>query len=342
MFKRTAVKLTIFYSSLFFALFWSFSFGLYVYLVHSFNSGYITKVRQRVQRHITQNGEMTVRAFFIEQDNTIIDKSREVTLENFRRGLLLINGILFVIIPTLSWFLVQRMLYPVRETFQKQRRFVSDASHELRTPLAIMGNEIEVTLQQERDASYYIRTLNTIKEEVLRLSGLVKNLLILARQREPVRGMEMQDVEIVDLISKVLASYASRFEKKGVRYEVEFPEENCIIKGNATMLEQLFSNLIDNALKFSPADTTVTVIIKREKNHVKVHVKDEGPGIAKEHQKKIFDRFYRVDSSRTQTKGYGLGLPIVKAIVELHKGAITVHSAPGKGSVFSVSLSLAG
>jgi len=298
-------------------------------------------VRQRVQHHITQNGEITLRSFFVEQNNAILDKSREVTLENFRRGLLLINGILFVIIPTLSWFLVQRMLHPVRETFQKQKRFVSDASHELRTPLAIMGNEIEVTLQQERNPSYYIRTLNTMKEEVLRLSGLVKNLLVLARQRESARDMEMQDVEIADLISKVLASFASRFEEKGVKYKVEFPEENCIIKGNATMLEQLFANLIDNALKFSPANTTVTVSIKKEKKHVKISVKDEGPGIAKEYQKKIFDRFYRVDSSRTQTKGYGLGLPIVKTIVELHKGSITVRSVPGKGSIFSVSFLLA-
>ena len=340
MFKKTAVKLTIFYSSLFFILFWSFSFGLYAYLVYSFKSGYVTKVRQRIQHHITQNGEATLSSFFIEQDNTILDKSREVTLENFRRGLLLINGILFIIIPTLSWFLVRRMLYPVRETFQKQRRFVSDASHELRTPLAIMGNEIEVTLQQEREPSYYIRTLTTIKEEVLRLSGLVKNLLMLARQRESARDMEMQEVEVADLISKVLASFASRFEDKDIKYKVEFPEENCVIKGNVTMLEQLFANLIDNALKFSPSGSTVNVTIEKEKKHVKVSVKDEGPGIAKEHQEKIFDRFYRVDSSRTQTKGYGLGLPIVKSIVELHRGSITVHSTPGKGSVFSVSFSL--
>jgi len=339
MFKKTVVKLTIFYSFLFFLIFWGLSLGLYAYLVRSFQSGYATKVKQRIEHHISGGAEFTtIRTFFIERDNTILDKSKEVALENFRKGLLWINAILLFLIPTVSWTLVYKMLHPIKETVNKQKQFVSDASHELRTPLAIMNNEIEVTLQQEREPHYYKKTLNTLKEEVTRLSQLVTNLLTLARQEDSIQQMETQSIEIVDLISKVVESFSNRFKEKDISCKVEFPEENCIIKGNSSMLEQLFANLIDNAIKFSNPQTTVTITIKKDKKYVRVYVKDEGIGIPKEYHKKIFDRFYRIDTSRTQTKGYGLGLSIVEKIVRIHRGNISFDSTPNKGTTFIVSL----
>ena len=339
MFKRAVLKLTFLYSFLFFILFWSFSIGLYAHLSQSFKQGYVTKVKERVRHEVNKSGlYQTVTDFSIEHSNTFFNKSAEVTLENFRKGLVLVNLLLLFGIPIISWLLVKKTLSPIREVMQKQKQFLSDASHELLTPLTIAANEIEVALKQQRETSYYVKTLDTLKGEVSRLSTLVSNLLILARHENTSQPISMHEVEIVDLISKVVAALARKFEDKKVRYTINFPEENIVVKGNATMLEQLFTNLIDNAFKFSPVDKSIEISIQKKRQHAEISVQDHGIGIAKDEQQKIFDRFYRVDTSRTQTKGYGLGLSLAKTIVEVHEGSITLHSEPGKGSMFVVTL----
>jgi signal transduction histidine kinase len=339
MFKKAVIKLTLLYSFLFFSLFWSFSFGLYAYLKNSFKEGYVTQVNERVHHEINAEGAVeSSEQFFIRHSSAVLDKSTELTLENFRKGLILVNTFFFVCIPPLAWVLVMKTLSPVYDIIEKQKQFISDASHELRTPLTVATNEIEITLQKERPPAYYVRTLNALKEDISQLSELATNLLLLARHEDSSQPVKMQKVEIVDVLTKILAEYSKRFEEKKVRYQMDFPEENSMVKGNATMLERAFTNLIDNALKFSPEATTVTVSIEKKRQHVEVSIRDEGVGIAKEHLSKIFDRFYRVDASRTQTKGYGLGLAIVKSIVTLHGGTIALRSTPGEGSIFTVSL----
>jgi signal transduction histidine kinase len=261
-----------------------------------------------------------------------------LTLENFGKGLVVVNIFFLFLIPAVSWVLARRTLAPLQLNLQKQKQFVSDASHELRTPLTIAANEIEVTLQQDRPLAYYKKALNAVKEEVSRLSTLVTSLLLLAQHENSSAKVVTSDVEIIDVISKAVASLARKFEEKKIRSQIHFPEENVVVKGNATMLEQLFTNLLDNALKFSHEQTIITVSIEKKAHEAEISIKDEGMGISKEDQAKIFDRFYRVDSSRTQTKGYGLGLAIAKTIAEFHCGAITVTSTPGKGSIFTIIL----
>ena len=339
MFKRAVLKLTFLYSFLFCALFWAFSIGLYAHLSRSFKQGYATKVTERVRHEINKSGSyQAFTDFSIEHRKTFLDKSVEVTLENFRNGLILINLILLFGIPLISWLLAKKNLLPIREVMQKHRQFVSDASHELLTPLTVVSNEIEVALKQKREESYYVRTLDTMKGEILRLSNLVNSLLTLARHEAASKSIPMQEIEIVDLISRVAPALVRKFENKGVRYTINYPEENIVVKGNATMLEQLFTNLIDNAFKFSQPRENIEISIQDKKQHAEISVRDHGIGIARSEQEKIFDRFYRVDASRAKSQGYGLGLSLAKAIVQLHSGTISLDSTPGQGSVFTVNL----
>ena len=339
MFKRAVLKLTCLYSFLFFVLFWSFSIGLYAYLAHSFERGYITQVKERVRREIGKTGAyQSFTELSIEHSNALFNKSQEVTLENFRRGLILVNIIFLFFIPTVAWLLARKSLSPVNDMLQRQKQFVSDASHELLTPLTIVSNEIDVALKQQRDMSYYVRTLDAMKEEVERLSALVSNLLILAKHEDTARSISMQDVELVDIVSRAVSTCSRKFQEKDLHCKVNFPEENIMVKGNATMLEQLFTNLIDNAFKFSPSGAKITVSMRSKGRHAEVVIQDEGMGIPKERQEKIFDRFYRADTSRTETKGYGLGLAIAQSIAKLHGATIGLHSQIDKGSTFTVTL----
>jgi len=373
MLKKVVIKLTLFYSCLFLLLFSLFSYGLYAYLKNYFKEGYVRQVNERARNEIKQeqSGESGVfiphlpeypaaccgdecyeeilsagsntpqeSAGFISaaQSRAVFNKTMELTLENFRRGHTLVNAIIFLCIPVFAWFLVVKTLSPVYNIIEKQKRFISDASHELRTPLTAAANEIEITLQQERPPAYYVRTLIALKEDIAQLADLATNLLLLASHEGNAEPVKMQKVEIVDVLTNVIADYAKLCAEKNVRYQINYPEDNCLVKGNAPMLKRVFTNLIDNALKFSPKDSNITVSIQRKRQKVEIIIQDEGIGIAPEYQGKIFDRFYQVDVSRTQTKGYGLGLSIVKTIVDLHKGSVELNSIPGKGSIFTVSL----
>ena len=341
MFRKAVFKLTILYSVLFFILFSSFSLGLYSYVKNSFNQGYATKVRERVSHERDLFGRRGITTTLsIEHRNVFLSHATRLTLENLRKGLFILNGILLFFIPAVSWVLVRKTLSPVDEVFRKQKQFVSDASHELQTPLTIAANEIEVALSQERSLSYYAQTLTGVKEEVYRLSRLVKNLLMLAQQEKSIGQVAMDEVEIVDILSKVVALLQKKIDQKHIKLSIAFPEENITVRGNASMLEQLFSNLIDNAIKFSSPAGAIEIAVHHKKNSVEVAIRDYGCGIAQEEKTKIFDRFYRVDASRTETKGYGLGLAIVKTILSLHNGRIAVDSAPSRGSVFTIVLPL--
>jgi len=341
MLGKTVFKLTVLYSFLFFVIFWSFSLGLYLYLQQSFGQGYVATVNERMQRSVRNNWTyQTFSEFTVMHSDAIVNTSRQVALEHVKKGLFIVNGVLFILIPAVAWLLVGRSLSPMRTILERQKQFVSDASHELLTPLAIAANEIEVTLRQERTANYYVTTLKALKEDILRLSHLIKSLLMLTQHENSTQPLAMQTVEVIDVIGRAIELLTPTAKLKNIRFSIQFPEENVVVNGNNAMLEQLFRNLLDNAVKFSPADKEITVSVVKKKHQVDIAIRDSGPGIPQEYQQKIFDRFFRIDASRSETKGHGLGLAIAKTIAELHHGTITVHSQISKGSTFLVSLPL--
>jgi len=333
MFKTAQIKLTFFYSALFLLLFWLFSLGIYTWMDHSFGEGYISQVKQKQQQ--SQNS-----TDFDDSKAAIVTVAGDVALSQLRNILFVLNGGLFIVLPIASWFLAKRTLAPVAKIHEQQKQFVSDASHEMRTPLSIISGEIEVTLNKKRTAGDYKKTLQSTKEETDRLSRLVENLLFLAREDQGKLKIHTDQVDIVDLVSGVLASFKSKIAEKQLKVDFNLPQENITVLGEDSLLYQLFANLIENAIRYTPKGGQIKISFIKKGDKITIQIKDTGIGIAESSLIKIFDRFYRVDDSRSVTKGYGLGLAISKAIVDRYSGRLLVSSTENKGSTFTVEFSI--
>ncbi len=333
MFKQTRLKLTLLYSLLFLALLWVFSFGLYFWMERSFGEGYISQVRQRQVQQGQHEGE------FDDSKTAVVTIAGDVALDQLRTILIVINGIFLFFIPTISWSLAKKSLKSIQIAHEKQKQFVSDASHELRTPISIMIGEIDVTLKKARSVKDYQHILKSNKEELTRLTSLVENLLFLAREDQNTNSTFKDTVDMTDLLSALIVQMKPLYEKKQLMVHFQPSEESVVIKGNASQLRQLFFNLLDNAIKYTNKGK-ILVNLSQQNKYAKVVIKDTGIGISQEHQSRLFDRFYRADTARSKTKGYGLGLAICQAIVKRHHGIITLTSLLHKGSTFNVFLPL--
>lgn len=328
MLKKANIKLTLIYSVLFLFSFWAFSIGLYIWTDHSLGENYVSEVQQQERLE----GE------FDQRDTTIATIAGDIALDHLRNILLVLNGGLVILVPAVAWLMTRRTLAPVQRMHEQQKQFVSDVAHELRTPLSIMTGEMEVALGQDRTTSEYKQVLTSSKEEADRLINLVENLLFLARRDQRKQAIEFEKVDITDVIGSVIASLQPEASNKKIALYFKPEAEPTFVWGQPLMLRRLFFNLIHNAILYTPAEGNVWVSLSANKQYTQVEVEDTGIGISPENQEKIFNRFYRVDSSRSQTKGYGLGLAVCKSIIELHHGKIAVHSALGEGSTFTVML----
>lgn len=233
-----------------------------------------------------------------------------------------------------SYYLARRTLRPIEEAHEAQSRFTSDASHELRTPLASMKVELEVALRDSALKKEEMREiLESNLEEVNKLTKLSHTLLQLSR-------LEHDNIirEKVD-ISAVISSVIERFSITGRQIIFTNPRRSNVL-ANESNVEELATILIDNAVKYSPTDSTVTITLIKKKQMSGFKVINTGEGIAPEALPHIFNRFYRADASRTTNgnKGYGLGLSLAKKIVEIHNGELTVSSAKDQDTTFQVML----
>lgn len=224
------------------------------------------------------------------------------------------------------------------EAVVSQKRFLADASHEMRSPITIMKGNIEIALRRDRDASEYREVLASNLEEIERLEYLVKDLMFLARADSSELVVNMAPVELDEVLIQVVEGLSTMAATKGIDLELRpGGTEACIVEGDRDRLRQLFVNLIENSLRYTPAGGKVTVELHSIAGVNKVTVSDTGIGIPKEELPKIFDRFYRVDKARArESGGSGLGLCISKWIVESHGGEIYIESEEGVGTVVTV------
>jgi heavy metal sensor kinase len=230
------------------------------------------------------------------------------------------------------------MLERLDQAFQRQRQFSADASHELRTPLAIITSQIDVALEQPRSAKQYAAVLQGLRSESERMSELLGQLLSLSRADAGREHLTKEAVSLDELAAEVAAQLAPVAQANGVELKVD-ASDPIVIPGDQTYLIRLVMNLLDNALKFTPAGGRVIVAVKSESPWAVVSVSDTGVGIPAEHLPHVFERFYRVDKARSRAAGgAGLGLAICDWIAGAHGGRIEVISAPGRGSTFSVFL----
>lgn len=232
------------------------------------------------------------------------------------------------------------LLDKVQRSFKKQRQFTSDASHELKTPLTVIKTNIDVALQDENITKEdYKNLLNIINNEVNRMSKITSDLLLLSDIDENNQEKEYNLININELIKRVYKLSKRLADVKELNFDLIESKKDLIIPGSRLKLEQLFLNLVDNAIKFTDEGGSVKIILEKENDKAVVSIKDMGIGIYKEDLPHIFNRFYRVDKAHTRKKeGFGLGLAICKRIVDLHKGEILVESEKNKGSTFKVKL----
>ncbi|MHB1043494.1 MAG: sensor histidine kinase [Eubacteriales bacterium] len=235
---------------------------------------------------------------------------------------------------------LQEKIAALERQDQIRREFVSNVSHELRTPLSIMQGYTEALIDgmagSKAESEKY---LGNIHEEILRLRRLVLEILDLQKMEAGRVIMDVREVSLTEVAGRVAGKLQPLADKKKIKLSRSFARAPRTIWGDPDRLEQVMINLLDNAIRVTPAGGEVKIEVMERPEEIVVAVSDDGPGIPPEEQALIWERFYKVDKSRTRTGGgTGLGLAIVKEIVEAHGGMIEVISEPGEGSVFSFAI----
>jgi two-component system OmpR family sensor kinase len=228
------------------------------------------------------------------------------------------------------------MLARLDRSFASQRHFLQDASHELKTPLTILEGEMSVALKRQRSPEEYEGVLRSCLEEIERLTRIVHNLLTLARLDDREIALQRQSVDLAALACSVLEDMQVLADQKAVSLACKAAEALSVV-ADEQFMRQVLINIISNAVKYTPEGGAVSVDVLPGKGSVAVIVRDTGIGIKAEDIPFIFDRFYRVEASRSSA-GFGLGLSIAKSIVEAHGGTISLQSVPGQGSTFTITL----
>ncbi|HWQ31430.1 MAG TPA: ATP-binding protein [Blastocatellia bacterium] len=234
------------------------------------------------------------------------------------------------------------MIARLQAAFERQRQFTSDASHELRTPLAVMRGELEITLRRERTPEEYQRVLTSNLEEIIRLSRLVEDLLTLARGDAGQVTLQWEPVLLSKLCEQTAEYLSPLAEQKQQTLIWQPPDKPVLVSGDVARLKQLLLNLIDNAIKYTGEGGRVAVSLQTEGKEAVLKVSDTGRGIPPEDLPHIFERFFRHSRSTSDkgATGFGLGLSIVKWIVDSHGGKIEATSKVSEGTIFTVRLPL--
>lgn len=248
-----------------------------------------------------------------------------------------------VLLGILGGLLLARFtLRPARDTLHYQKRFISNVAHELRTPLAVIKTSTEVALIDETLPADITTTLHDIIGELDRVSEIINNLLSLNNLTRPER-MQFHPTDLGEILKTVIARHMAFAQERGIRLVLKKEPLTPLVWANPSALEQIVTNVVKNAVSYTPKDTkgTVTVSLQSEGDMALLAVADTGIGISEEDLLHIFEPFYRADTSRVRRikkSGSGLGLTMVNELVRAHRGKIQVQSTQGKGTTIFISL----
>jgi two-component system, OmpR family, sensor histidine kinase CiaH len=297
--------------------------------------------------------------YFVRSDDSggkvvaLVDINREKAVFSTLMNAYLVIGLAgLVLILLSSLFLTTRALVPIKEAWDKQVQFVGDASHELRTPLTVISTNLDVvTESREETVDSQMHWLSNIRRAYRRMDSLVSDLLFLAQADSGKPMTERRPFSLSRAATETAQQFDAVVLKRQMAFERNIPDDLHYL-GDDARIRQLIAILLDNAIKYTADSGKISLSISCEPYHpdkesrkntrfgaCTLRVEDTGVGIPKEEQKRIFERFYRVDKARSrETGGNGMGLSIAACIAKEHGGSIGVESTPGRGSTFTVSL----
>lgn len=255
------------------------------------------------------------------------------SIQNFAVNSMLVGGIFLVLVLILVSVFSKRAIRPVVESMEKQKQFITDAGHEIKTPIAIILANTEVIEMCEGESEW----TRSIKNQVSRLTELVGSLLMLSKMDETRQQIEMGEVKFGKLIKEISDSFHTMLVQKNQKLEL-MVDEKLSVYGNEKEIRQLGTILMDNAVKYTPDGGKMRISLKRKEKMAVLDFYNECESLPQGDLNRLFDRFYRTDSSRSrEIGGYGIGLSVAKAVVKNHKGKISVK-AQEKGILFTVKI----
>ncbi|WP_254507509.1 sensor histidine kinase [Anatilimnocola floriformis] len=269
---------------------------------------------------------------------TIASRAESISENNLEQRIEVSHGTLEVVALA---DVLNRMLAKLHAAFARQSQFTADAAHELRTPITIILAQAEQTLARERSTADYQQALQTCQRTARQMKSLVDNLMLLAKADAGQPGARTEIVDLSQAVRESADELALLVKERGVQLHVHATA--ALVQGDFQQLRQVAANLLSNAIKHNVPQGEVWIDVSANGNQATLRVRDNGPGIAAEHHAQLFDRFYRVDRSRTHGAevSSGIGLSIVREIVTAHGGTVQLDSSPGAGATFLVTLPLA-
>jgi two-component system, OmpR family, heavy metal sensor histidine kinase CusS len=266
--------------------------------------------------------------------------ARHITSSNLRERIRA-EGYPFELAALAATF--NEMLDRLEEGFERISRFSADIAHDLRTPVNNIRGEAEVALARARSISEYRDVLGSCLEEAVRLSELIGDLLFLARAENPLTHLHREPVNVGELLDNVREYYEASAAESGILLTTIVGENPVIAELDRKLVQRAVGNLVSNAVAYTPAGGSVVLGANAEPTAIRIEVWDTGVGIPAEALPKVFDRFYRVDGSRSKASGgTGLGLAIVQSIVGLHGGEAEIASEPGQGTRVTLHMPITG
>ncbi len=333
MFRSALFKLTASYVAIVMSICVVFSVVLYHVAVHELHTGIYNQYAQWSNEY---------QPFGLRAPGT---PGRELALRshNIFLQILYFNLLVLVLTTAACYLLARRTLKPIEAAHEQQKRFTADVSHELRTPLTALKMETEVALLDTKPSVKELqKTLHSNLEEVERMEVLINNLLLLSSMEAGKLRDEFTRLDIQDIVTIATETVQTFAASKNIKITTKLETQPLL--ANGVSLTQLFVILLENAIKYSPNDSAVTLTMYKGRGRLTVTIQDTGMGIPADALPHVFDRFYRADSARasssshTSPKGFGLGLSLAKLIADLHGGEIILTSAQGSGTSVAVIL----
>lgn len=272
-----------------------------------------------------------------ESPEQIVKSGNEMNISLHKRWLMISGeGSVFIGLLLFGVYQIRKTLKKENELANRQKNFMLSVTHELKSPIASAKLQLQTLQKRELPRDKQQELLSNAVNDTERLNNLVENILLAAKIDDSNFTFHKERTDLSAYVSENMSQLVQLFDyKHRVILDID---DGIFMSIDRTTFPSIILNLFENAVKYSPPDSTITLSLKKRGGHIILAVKDEGTGIPEEHKKKIFEKFYRVGSEETRkTKGTGLGLYIIRHLSEQHGGAITVRSNNGKGSVFEVT-----